>query len=233
MTDIFFVSPQIPDWQFTRISAILTIQPNTKSLSNPIFGEYSGSAMDGYDYEETHAGIRMRRRYARKNYDEVKLTIPKVVKGVRAADCTEAVSPGEDAIAQIPKYERGQLARIVYHGFYNAPDDVPRPYPKSADFYEAVHAIEAQLPDRAKAAEMLAALTSRLDSLDEMTGISIPSAAQKSGFRSMWTALSACSTIGTIRHSRNKLNFLLNPNPCRRKSHRLSKRSSRRQTNPL
>ena len=58
-----------------------------------------------------------------------------------------------------------------------------------------------------------------------MTGISIPSAAQKSGFRSMWTALSACSTIGTIRHSRNKLNFLLNPNPCRRKSHRLSNQS--------
>lgn len=45
-----------------------------------LFGEYSGSAMDGYDYEETHAGFRMRRRYARKNYDEVKLTIPKVVK---------------------------------------------------------------------------------------------------------------------------------------------------------
>lgn len=131
-----------------------------------LFGEYSGSAMDGYDYEETHAGIRMRRRYARKNYDEVKLTIPKVVKEYEQLIAQKRF-PGEDAIAQIPKYERGQLARIVYHGFYNAPDDVPRPYPKSADFYEAVHAIEAQLPDRAKAAEMLAALTYRLDSLDE------------------------------------------------------------------
>lgn len=131
-----------------------------------LFGEYSGSAMDGYDYEETHAGIRMRRRYARKNYDEVKLTIPKVVKEYEQLIAQKRF-PGEDAIAQIPKYERGQLARIVYHGFYNAPDDVPRPYPQSADFYEAVHAIEAQLPDRAKAAEMLAALTSRLDSLDE------------------------------------------------------------------
>lgn len=131
-----------------------------------LLGEYSGSAMDGYDYEETHAGFRMRRRYARKNYDEVKLTIPKVVKEYEQLIAQKRF-PGEDAIAQIPKYERGQLARIVYHGFYNAPDDVPRPYPKSADFYEAVPAIEAQLPDRAKAAEMLAALTSRLDSLDE------------------------------------------------------------------
>lgn len=42
--------------------------------------------------------------------------------------------PGEDAIAKIPEYERGQLARTVYNGFYNAPDDVPRPYPKGADF---------------------------------------------------------------------------------------------------
>ena len=131
-----------------------------------LFGEYSGSAMDGYDYEETHAGFRMRRRYARKNYDEVKLTIPKVVKEYEQLIAQKRF-PGEDAIAQIPKYERGQLARIVYHGFYNALDDVPRPYPKSADFYEAVPAIEAQLPDRAKAAEMLAALTSRLDSMDE------------------------------------------------------------------
>ena len=131
-----------------------------------LFGEYSGSAMDGYDYEETHAGFRMRRRYARKNYDEVKLTIPKVVQEYEQLIARKRF-PGEDAIAQIPKYERGQLARIVYHGFYNAPDDVPRPYPQSADFYEAVPAIEAQLPDRAKAAEMLAALISRLDSMDE------------------------------------------------------------------
>ena len=94
-----------------------------------LFGEYSGSAMDGYDYEETHAGIRMRRRYARKNYDEVKLTIPKVVKEYEQLIAQKRF-PGEDAIAQIPKYERGQLARIVYHGFYNAPDDVPRPIPK-------------------------------------------------------------------------------------------------------
>lgn len=36
--------------------------------------------------------------------------------------------------------------------------------------------------------------------------------------------------IGTIRHSRNKLNFLLNP--CRRKPHRLSNQSHRRQANP-
>ena len=131
-----------------------------------LFGEYSGSAMDGYDYEEKHAGFRIRRRYARKDYDEVKLTIPKVVKEYEQLIAQKRF-PGEDAIAQIPKYERGQLARIVYHGFYNAPDDVPRPYPKGADFYEAVPAIEAQLPDRAKSAEMLATLTSRLDSMDE------------------------------------------------------------------
>ena len=131
-----------------------------------LFGEYSGSAMDGYDYEETHAGFRMRRRYARKDYDEVKLTIPKVVKEYEQLIAQKRF-PGADAIAQIPKYERGQLARIVYNGFYNAPDDVPRPYPKGADYYDALPMIEEQLQDKGKTAEILAALTSRLDGTDE------------------------------------------------------------------
>ena len=75
--------------------------------------------------------------------------------------------PGEDAIAKIPEYERGQLARTVYNGFYNAPDDVPRPYPKGADYYDALPMIEEQLQDKGKTADMLAALTSRLDDLPE------------------------------------------------------------------
>ena len=75
--------------------------------------------------------------------------------------------PGEDAIAQIPQYELHRLARTVYNGFYNAPEDVPRPYPKGADFYAAVPAIEAQLPDQVKASEMLESLTARLDGMTE------------------------------------------------------------------
>ena len=80
---------------------------------------------------------------------------------------TQKRFPGEDAIAKIPEYERGQLARTVYNGFYNAPDDVPRPYPKGADYYDALPMIEEQLQDKGKTAEMLAALTSRLDGTDE------------------------------------------------------------------
>ena len=75
--------------------------------------------------------------------------------------------PGEDAIAAIPQYERRQLARTVYFGFSDAPDDVPRPYPKGADYYDAVPVIEEQLADKAKAAEMLEALTAYLDGMDE------------------------------------------------------------------
>ena len=75
--------------------------------------------------------------------------------------------PGEDAIAKIPEYERRQLAQAVYNGFYNASDEIPRPYPKNIDFYDAVPIIEEQLLDKAKAAEILTALTSRLDGLPE------------------------------------------------------------------
>ena len=96
----------------------------------------------------------------------VHLTIPNVVKEYERLIAQKRF-PGEDAIAKIPEYERGQLARTVYNGFYNAPDDVPRPYPKGADYYDALPMIEEQLQDKGKTAEMLAALTSRLDGTDE------------------------------------------------------------------
>jgi N12 class adenine-specific DNA methylase/adenine-specific DNA methylase len=130
------------------------------------FGEYSGGARAGYGYTKTYKGLEYERDYNFKKYDTVHLTIPNVVKEYERLIAQKRF-PGEDAIAKIPEYERGQLARTVYNGFYNAPDDVPRPYPKGADFYDAVPIIEKQLQDKAKAADMLAALTSRLDGTDE------------------------------------------------------------------
>ena len=130
------------------------------------FGEYSGGARAGYGYTKTHKGLDYERDYNSKKYDTVHLTIPNVVKEYQKL-ITQQRFPGEDAIAQIPEYERGQLARTVYNGFYNAPDDVPRPYPKGADYYDALPMIEEQLQDKGETAEMLAALTSRLDGTDE------------------------------------------------------------------
>ena len=130
------------------------------------FGEYSGGGRAGYQHTKTSKGLEYERDYNFKKYDTSHLTIPNVVKEYERLIAQKRF-PGEDAIAKIPEYERGQLARTVYNGFYNAPDDVPRPYPKGADFYDAVPIIEKQLQDKAKAAEMLAALTSRLDGTDE------------------------------------------------------------------
>ena len=130
------------------------------------FGEYSGGGCAGYNHSKTHKGLEYVRDYGFKKYDTVHLTIPNVVKEYERLIAQKRF-PGEDAIAKIPEYERGQLARTVYNGFYNAPDEIPRPYPKNADFYDAVPIIEVQLLDKAKAAEMLTALTSRLDGLPE------------------------------------------------------------------
>ncbi len=130
------------------------------------FGEYSGGARAGYGYTKTYKGLDYERDYHSKKYDTVHLTIPNVVKEYERLIAQKRF-PGEDAIAKIPEYERGQLARIVYNGFYNAPDDVPRPYPKGADYYDALPMIEEQLQDKGKTADMLAALTSRLDGTDE------------------------------------------------------------------
>ena len=130
------------------------------------FGEYSGGRRAGYGYTKTYKGLDYERDYNSKKYDTVHLTIPNVVKEYERLIAQKRF-PGEDAIAKIPEYERGQLARTVYNGFYNAPDDVPRPYPKGADYYDALPMIEEQLQDKGKTAEMLAALTSRLDGTDE------------------------------------------------------------------
>ncbi len=130
------------------------------------FGEYSGGGRDGYDYTKTYKGLTYQREYAGKQYDEVKLSIPNVVKEYERLIAQKRF-PGEDAIAVIPQYERRQLARTVYFGFSDAPDDVPRPYPKGVDYYDAVPVIEEQLADKAKAAEMLEALTVYLDGMDE------------------------------------------------------------------
>ena len=129
------------------------------------FGEYSGGGCDGYDYTKTYKGLTYQREYARKRYDEVKLTIPNVVKEYERL-IAQRRFPGEDAIAEIPQYERRRLARSVYFGFSDAPDDVPKPYPKGADYYDAVPTIEEQLSDRAKRSEMLEALTAYLDGMD-------------------------------------------------------------------
>ena len=130
------------------------------------FGEYSGGARAGYGYTKTYKGLDYERDYNSKKYDTVHLTIPNVVKEYEHLIAQKRF-PGEDAIAKIPEYERGQLARTVYNGFYNAPDDVPRPYPKGADYYDALPMIEEQLQDKGKTAEILAALTSWLDGTDE------------------------------------------------------------------
>ena len=130
------------------------------------FGEYSGGGRAGYQHTKTSKGLEYERDYNFKKYDTVHLTIPNVVKEYEHLIAQKRF-PGEDAIAKIPEYERGQLARTVYNGFYNAPDDVPRPYPKGADYYDALPMIEEQLQDKGKTADMLAALTSRLDGTDE------------------------------------------------------------------
>ena len=130
------------------------------------FGEYSGGGRDGYDYTRSSKGLTYQREYAGKRYGEVTLTVPSVVKEYERLIAQKRF-PGEDAVAKIPQYELRELARTVYFGFSDASDDVPRPYPKGTDYYDAVSVIEEQLADTAKAAEILEALTVYLEGMDE------------------------------------------------------------------
>lgn len=95
-----------------------TPEEHQKIIKNQ-FGEYSGGARAGYGYTKTHKGLDYERDYNSKKYDSVHLTVPNVVKEYQKL-ITQQRFPGEDAIAQIPEYERGQLARAIYSSLYNA-----------------------------------------------------------------------------------------------------------------
>ena len=165
------------------------------------FGEYSGGARAGYGYTKASKGLDYERDYSFKKYDTVHLTIPNVVKEYERLIAQKRF-PGEDAIAKIPEYERRQVARAIYSSLYNAPDNVPRPYPKGADYYDALPMIEEQLQDKGKAAEMLAVLTSRLDGLpeDDRYYSSVQRAKEQ---LSEYVDGTACSITGMMPLSRN------------------------------
>ena len=130
------------------------------------FGEYSGGARAGYGYTKTYKGLDYERDYHSKKYDTVHLTIPNVVKEYQKL-ITQQRFPGEDAIAQIPEYERRQLARAIYSSLYNAPDNVPRPYYMGMDYYQAVPLIEEELQDKSTAMWLMDALNARLGEMQK------------------------------------------------------------------
>ena len=130
------------------------------------YGEYSGGGCAGYSHTKTRKGLVYERDYEFKKYDTVQLTIPNVVKQYERL-ISQKRFPGEDALAHIPEYEAGQLARRIYNGFYNVPSSIPRPYPDGKNFYDAVSIIQEQLSDPAKVQEMLDALHAAVDGTDE------------------------------------------------------------------
>ena len=130
------------------------------------FGEYSGGARAGYGYTKTYKGLDYERDYNSKKYDSVHLTVPNVVKEYQKL-ITQQRFPGEDAIAKIPEYECGQLARAIYSSLYDAPDNVPRPYYMGMDYYQAVPLIEEELQDKSTAMWLKDALNARLGEMQK------------------------------------------------------------------
>ena len=142
-----------------------TLEEQQKFIKNQ-FGEYSGGGCAGYNHSKTHKGLEYVRDYGFKKYDTVHLTIPNVVKEYQKL-ITQQRFPGEDAIAQIPEYERGQLARAIYSSLYDAPDNVPRPYYMGMDYYQAVPLIEEELQDKSTAMWLMDALNARLGEMQK------------------------------------------------------------------
>lgn len=127
-----------------------------------IYGSYSGGCCDGYSHTKSGKGLIYERSYGRKNYETVQLTFPQIAK-IYDKLIADKRFPGEDALVYIPEYQTHQIARSVYSAFYGVPNDIPRPFPKNADFYEGVPAVEKLLTYPEKVQELLTVVSSITD----------------------------------------------------------------------
>lgn len=140
--------------------------PERQKFLKSSYGEYSGSGCAGYNTTKTSKGLTFQRAYEWKEYDTVQQSFPRVLQRYERLMAGQRF-PTEDALANIPAYETHQLARTVYFAFSYLPTSVPKPYPKDADYYAAIPAIETQLTDLARVQEMTEALSAALDTLSE------------------------------------------------------------------
>ena len=113
-----------------------------------------GSGRLGFNENHDSKGIE----YKRKNthfepYATVLLKWPQVEKLIsKLIAQNRYMSPVE--IEGIPEYERGEVARAVYHFFYEVPQEQPRPFPHGFEFNDAIEIIEPLLLQADKVSEI-------------------------------------------------------------------------------
>ena len=130
-----------------------TQKENVDFLKN----EYGTGGYGWQGFNESHdaKGIHFSRAILSEPYDKVLLKWNEVVKRI-----DKLISAGrymsQKELDGIPEYEKGELARMIYHFYYNQPEEVSRPYPINNryidEYTEAQKVLISQLdyPERVK-----------------------------------------------------------------------------------
>lgn len=115
----------------------------------------------GIGEDHNAKGLKLSRGYA-KNAPELLLTWGKVVKRI-----DELIAAGQymtrRELENIPEYEKGVLSAEIYSFYYDQPEDVVRPYPVGAYYYDAIEVIRPQLDEPGRVEEILHNMEGVLD----------------------------------------------------------------------
>lgn len=147
-----------------RIYAYFLQSHTTKEKADFLKHEYGTGGFGRTGFEEWHdsKGIVYSRENNYMTYDKVVLPWPKVAKRIDSLIASGRYMTQRE-LAYIPEYEKDELAREVVSFYPHQPEELPRPFPREAEFFESVKIVRAQLDEPGRVAEMLEQMAAILD----------------------------------------------------------------------
>ena len=124
-------------------------------------GRSSILAGTGIGEDHDAKGLKLNRRYG-EDSPELLLSWGKVAKRI-----DELITAGrymsKRELEYIPEYEKGVLATEIYNFFYNQPEEVMRPYPAGAEYYEGLEVIRSQFDEPERVEKIIHSMEEVLD----------------------------------------------------------------------
>ena len=122
-----------------------------------------GFGRTGFDEWHDSKGIAYSRENNHMPYDKVILPWNKV-----ATRIDELIADGrylsEQQLAYLPEYEKTELAREIHNFYPRQPEDLPRPFPREMDYWQAVtEFIRPQLDEPERVTAILESMAAVLD----------------------------------------------------------------------
>lgn len=156
-----------------RIYSYFLHEHTSKEKADFLKNEYGTGgrtgALSGADnsYEDHDSkGIRLSCGKIGEPFDEVKLSWNNAIKRIDKLISEERYMTAKE-LAYIPEYEKEIISAKIYHFFYDAPENIVRPYPYGAEYNEALKNIRPQLDSPEQLAEIIESMHPVYENLKE------------------------------------------------------------------